>query len=128
MVAKLRMRLVIWYLKLVIGLMLVLLQVYSISLGVGEEGLPWISFVATVLYGLLCRSHILAFLVGFLSVMAFPAGVFWFYYVRGRIELPDPYGWLALTIYGCLFGLVGVVFARLSEILKARSSSSIIQR
>ncbi len=103
--------------KILIALAVIFAQIWFYSLGRMGDGLfPfWVPLVATIFYALVSRSHKLAFIVGFLSFMTFPFGVFWFYYVKGLAQLPDPKGWLAITAWSSLFGLIGLLTVKFSK-------------
>jgi len=102
---------------MLIALAVIFAQVWFHSLGrIGDGPFPfWVPLVATVFYALVSRSHKLAFMVGFLSFVTFPFGVFWSYYVRGSAQLPDSKGWLAVTAWSSLFGLIGLLTVKLSK-------------
>jgi len=106
--------------KVLIALGVTLTQVYLYSLGtIGDGPFPlWIPLIITMLYALFSRSYILAFIIGFLSTLTFPLGIFWFYYVRGSTQLPDLNGWLSLIAWSSLFGLIGLLTVKISKIKK----------
>lgn len=110
--------------KVLIALGVTLTQAYVYSLGkVGDGPFPlWIPLIITTLYALITRSYMLAFLVGFLSIMTFPLGVFWFYYLRGSIQLPDLNGWLNLIAWSSLFGLIGLLTVKISNVKKNKQN------
>jgi len=108
--------------KILIALMVLLVQAWFYSLGTIGDGLfpLWIPLVVTALYALTSRSYLLAFLVGFLSFMTFPVGVFWFYYARGLIQLPDLRGSYAIIAWSSLFGLIGLSTVKISRSVSTR--------
>jgi hypothetical protein len=107
--------------KILVALMLTLAKGWFYSLGkIGDGTSPfWILLIITILCSLVSRSNVLAFTVGFLSFTALPLGVFWFYYVRGSLQLLDLNGWLASFAWAFLFGLIGPSAVKISKSVSA---------
>lgn len=105
--------------KLLIAFLLFFVQIglsYSIQSEAAPIALP---LLMTFLYGVLCGSHILGFLVGFLSSMAYPVAVVIFYSLQGYpMEILGSflvYAFLGFFFLGIIFGIVGVVSVKIGQ-------------
>ena len=112
--------------KLLIGLLLFFVQIglsYSIQSEAAPIALP---LLITFLYGVLCESHILGFLIGFLSSMAYPVAIVIFYSLQGYpVEILGSflgYAFLGFSLLGIIFGIVGVVSVKIGQWFRKKSA------
>jgi len=103
-----------------VGLALVLLQVYVFTIPIwGDGNSPIVIFLPfAILYGLISRRLVLSFLVGFASAMSFPLGIaFWYWINASRLVLPTGIASFWMLAWATIAGAMGTLSASLTKLL-----------